>query len=182
MSKSKKNWKDGNKRTLLLNVNYEVLNFVTDWRAVLMLVKGRADVVSTWDDKSFSTPTCDITTPATLRLREPIRRKNGPVRYHKIVVFRRDNWLCQYCSRPLSKRDATIDHVIPLCQGGLTNYKNCVTSCKKCNHTKAFKTPDEAGMALMTKPSTPNILHLYNVSRKNGWHPEWDSYLGYMGV
>lgn len=180
MAKSKKIWKDGCKRALLLSVNYEVLNFVTDWRAVVMTLKGRAEVISTWDDRSFSTPTCKISTPATIRLCEPIRRKNGPVRYHRVVVFRRDGWLCQYCGRQLSRRDATIDHVIPQSKGGKTNYKNCVTACKKCNHTKAFKTPEEAGMVLRTKPSTPNILHLYNVDRRGGWHPEWDAYLGHL--
>lgn len=181
MAKSKRTWKDSNKRALLLSMNFEVLNFVTDWRAVLMTLKGRAEVISTWDDRSFSTPTCNLETPATIRLKEPIRRKNGPVRYHRIVVFRRDNWTCQYCDRVLGRRDATIDHVLPLCQGGPTNYKNCVTACRRCNHNKAFKTPEEAGMLLKRKPITPNILHLYNIDvDSNGWHPDWENFLGYL--
>lgn len=179
MAKSKRKFTDAQKRVLLLSSNYEVLNFVSDIRAVLMQARNKVDVISCWDE-SVNTPSTNIRIPAAIRLRSPIKRRSGPVRYHRVVVFRRDNWTCQYCGKSLSKRDATIDHVLPQSRGGLTNYKNCVTACHGCNHMKAFKLPDEAGLVLRTKPELPNVLHLYNIDVNRGWHESWDDFLGHL--
>ena len=180
MAKSKRKSTDAQKRVLLLSCNYEVLNFVSDVRAILMLTREKVDVISHWDDHTFNTPNVKLPIPSIIRLRSPIRRKHGPVRYHRIVVFRRDGWRCQYCGVTVSKRDATIDHVNPQCKGGRTNYKNCVTACRACNHKKAFKTPEEVGMALMSKLEMPNVLHLYNIDVRHGWHPSWDDFIGHL--
>lgn len=179
MAKAKHTWHPGHKKVLLLSANYEVLNFITDLRAILMFLKDRAEVLASWDEK-YPTSSTPIQIPSVLRLKKLHRRKNGPVRYHRVVVFRRDGWTCQYCARPVSRRDATIDHVVPQSQGGMTNYRNCVTACRPCNHRKAFKTPEEAGMALRKRPENPNILHVYNVDPDDGWHRGWDDYIGYL--
>lgn len=182
MAKSKKKWQDGQKKVLVLSANYEVINFISDLRAVLMFLKDRVDVLDTWD-VTFPTSSIKIPVPSVLKLKKQHqRRKNGPGRYYRTVVFRRDGWTCQYCSKSLTKRDATIDHVVPKCNNGPTNYKNCVTACRTCNHKKAFKTPEEAGMVLLSKPENPNILHVYNIDMNRDWHDGWNDYVGHLNV
>lgn len=179
MAKAKRIWRDGERKTLVLSQSYEVVNFTNEVRAVLMSLKGRAEVLATWDSVVPTSSTA-IPVPSVLRLKHEFHRRNGPVRYHRVVVFRRDGWVCQYCAKQLTRREATIDHVNPQCKGGLTTYKNCVTSCRACNHAKAFRTPAEAGMRLLSTPSMPSIIHLYNIDTDSGWHPEWDNYIGHL--
>lgn len=63
----------------------------------------------------------------------------------KQEVMKRDNWICRYCGDPAS----TVDHVIPksrLPKGTANTWGNMVAACKTCNHSKADRTPEEAGM------------------------------------
>lgn len=178
-SKKKRRWSESARKTLVLSSNYEIVNFVSEVDAIMLAFKERAEIISTWD--SFvATPNRKIEIPSVLRLRHQHRRRASLVRYHRIVVFRRDEWLCQYCGRPLTRRDATIDHVIPVSQGGQTNYRNCVTACKPCNHRKAYMTPEQAQMTLRAKPEMPSVLHFYNIDTGEGWHDTWDTYIGYL--
>ena len=50
------------------------------------------------------------------------------------------------------------DHVIPRSRGGRTVWENIVTSCYPCNDRKGDRTPEEAGMRLLTKPIKPRNL------------------------
>ena len=73
-------------------------------------------------------------------------------------VLKRDHYLCQYegCLR----RADTIDHIIPVCQGGRTSWQNLVACCLLCNQTKGGRTPDQAGMRLKHVPIGPRA-HLF---------------------
>jgi len=58
----------------------------------------------------------------------------------------RDNFKCVYCRKEItSVNDLEIDHIIPLLQGGKSNYSNMVLSCKQCNQKKKDKTPQQIG-------------------------------------
>lgn len=179
MAKSKKKSWEGHRKTLVLSADYQVVNFTSDWRGMLMMLKDRAEVLAEWKE-TFKTASSAINIPSILRLKKEHKRRNGPVRFHRVVVFRRDGFTCQYCGRGLSKRECELEHVIPQDRGGPTTYKNCVTACRSCNHRKANRTPEEAGMTLLSKPSMPTIIHLYNIDTENGWHPEWTTYLGHL--
>jgi 5-methylcytosine-specific restriction endonuclease McrA len=48
-----------------------------------------------------------------------------------------------------------LDHVIPRSRGGATDWSNIVTSCVPCNLKKGDRTPREAGLPLLVKPSKP---------------------------
>lgn len=55
--------------------------------------------------------------------------------------------VCAYCgTRP---ERMTIDHVIPLCQGGNNEPRNLVPACVSCNPRKGGRTPEQAGMRLL---------------------------------
>jgi hypothetical protein len=73
-------------------------------------------------------------------------------------VLKRDHYLCQY--EGCAQRADTIDHVVPVCQGGRTTWQNLVACCLLCNQTKGGRTPEQAGMRLKKVPLGPRA-HLF---------------------
>ncbi len=71
------------------------------------------------------------------------------------TLFRRDGHLCLYCGNPFHGYDLSRDHITPLSKGGEDIWTNVVAACKRCNHHKAGRTPEEAGMQLLAIPFTP---------------------------
>lgn len=43
---------------------------------------------------------------------------------------------CYYCNTPLDASSATMDHIVPLAQGGRSSRGNVVAACKDCNTKK----------------------------------------------
>jgi hypothetical protein len=74
---------------------------------------------------------------------------------NNITLFRRDGNLCLYCGRRFADRDLSRDHVMPLSRGGRDGWTNVVTACKRCNHFKGDRTPEQAGLELLAIPFTP---------------------------
>ncbi|MFO1434376.1 MAG: HNH endonuclease [Candidatus Competibacteraceae bacterium] len=72
------------------------------------------------------------------------------------ALFRRDFNLCLYCGGGFPVRELSRDHVTPMVQGGGDQWNNVVTACKRCNHHKGGRTPEQAGMQLLAIPFTPN--------------------------
>jgi len=178
------------KRALLLNADWSPLHFITDVKAINLLLKGRAEVIefqhdnssspspSLWDD-SFTYVNGSIQVPATLRLLRRVNRRWKAPRFRKKVLFNRDNWSCQYCSAQLTWESITIDHVLPSSRGGSTSWNNCVVACKPCNKHKANKTPEEAGMRLLKQPATPSSLHFWDALRSDAWHDDWHAFIAH---
>jgi 5-methylcytosine-specific restriction endonuclease McrA len=71
------------------------------------------------------------------------------------ALFRRDAHLCMYCGERFGPRDLSRDHITPVSRGGTDTWTNVVTACKRCNHHKAGRTPEEAGIALLAVPFAP---------------------------
>ena len=51
-------------------------------------------------------------------------------------VLERDNYTCQICG---SRRNLTIDHIIPERLGGVASVDNCRVLCKSCNSRKGIR-------------------------------------------
>lgn len=179
-------------RALLLNATYEPLHFTSDTRAIILLLKGRAEVVSVdggmlsmWDEYFTSpgpVPGSDlkkVQVPATIRLLKRVHKKWKAPKFQKRVLFNRDKWCCQYCNVQLRWETITIDHVLPSSRGGLTTWKNCASACKPCNKKKANMTPEEAGMRLLKVPADPSVLHFWDSTNKENWHPHWQIFLNF---
>lgn len=115
--------------------------------------------------------------PSIVRLKKyaPIKRKEK--RYSRSLIFRRDNYSCQYCSKHLKPHDLTIDHVIPRAVGGETTWENCVTCCKPCNSFKGDRTPRQAGLVLLKKPRKPNDPIWDEFKSILSKHQDWEFYL-----
>lgn len=87
--------------------------------------------------------------PSAIRLYRAIAYRLASLRPSRHLVFRRDRHTCQYCGH---KGELTLDHVMPQSRGGADTWENLVTACAPCNQAKANRTPDEAGMRLLTTP------------------------------
>lgn len=169
------------KKVLLLNTDWSPLNFVSGIRALNLLLKGRAEVISSGDkpslwDESFTTPNKSYQLPATVRLLERVNRRYTAPRFKKRVLFNRDNWQCQYCGVKLDWATITIDHIVPRCRGGITSWKNCVASCRRCNMKKGARLLPETGMQLRKNPTEPKVAHYWEFSHVSNWHTDWDTF------
>lgn len=58
-------------------------------------------------------------------------------------VYKADGYTCVYCG---CETGLSVDHVVPVIQGGVTSFENSVTACRVCNSRKGGRTPEEAGM------------------------------------
>jgi 5-methylcytosine-specific restriction endonuclease McrA len=145
---------------LVLNATYEPLNVVSVRRAVLLLLKEKAEIVEA-AEAWLRSEQMALPVPLVIRLvyyvRIP-RRFSLPV--SRRTVMARDNYTCQYCGARLSKAQLTIDHVLPRSRGGVSRWENVVTACGPCNRRKGNRTPDEARMPLPRQPRRPRYLAL----------------------
>lgn len=94
----------------------------------------------------------------------------------KESIRRRDGGICQYTGQPLSWKEGNIDHVIPRAQGGKNTFENMVWCHKDINSKKADKTPQQAGLKLIRKPTAPKAIPIsatFNVAH----HPSWVHFL-----
>lgn len=166
---------------LVLNVTYEPLNVVPLRRAIVLLLKEKAEIVEATNQRlrsaQFSMPV-----PTVIRLVCFIHvpRPMGISLTRKSVMMR-DNYTCQYCGSQPTKGELTIDHVIPRVQGGETTWENVVCACKRCNLRKGARTPEQANMHLLQQPQKPRYLAVMWLSWASEQHP-WDKYLEPWGV
>lgn len=54
----------------------------------------------------------------------------------RFEVFKRDDFTCCYCGRKSPEVVLEVDHIVPVCEGGLDDQINLVTSCWECNRGK----------------------------------------------
>lgn len=64
-------------------------------------------------------------------------------------LFERDNYTCHYCGEKVTKKNATLDHLIPQVKGGKHTKDNLKTCCFICNAIKSGKTYEEAAPLLL---------------------------------
>jgi len=140
---------------IVLNANMEILGTMHWKRAVRLIVKGRAESMT--ESETQIHPRMNI--PKVIRL---LRSISGlwkrEVRWSKQNVHIRDNHTCQYCGAEITKSKVTVDHVIPIAQGGKNRWDNTVCSCYKCNNGKEDRTPEEANMPLLREPYRPSVM------------------------
>lgn len=141
-------------RVLVLNATYEPINVCTVRRAVILLLKHRAEMV----EEGLSTlrsERASVARPAVIRLSNYVRLPRDAHR-RKITrraVFARDGWECQYCG---CRSQLTVDHVIPRSKGGSSEWENIVASCAPCNRRKGDLLPRQANMHPRRTPARPH--------------------------
>jgi len=60
--------------------------------------------------------------------------------------------VCYHCEQKFHPSELTMDHLIPIARGGVSDKKNCVPSCKECNTKKGYKTRAEMALESMSNP------------------------------
>jgi len=189
--------------TLVLNSIYMPTNRTTCADAIGDLLTGRAEVIRVYDDRLVNFGLVDdILLPRTFepmrtgeagiwKMPSVIRFVTDAVFYRSKVKFNRHNvWLrdaglCQYCRKKLRMDEFTYDHVIPKSEGGQTRWSNIVVACVPCNHRKANRTPNQAGMHLHRTPFAPKSLPGQPrkspiLSWKEGMPDSWKSFMESM--
>lgn len=147
-------------QVLVLNTTYEPLSVISLRRAVLLLVKEKAEIVEAAQAWLRSEKTA-LPVPLVIRLVYYVRLpRRFALPLSRRTVLARDHYTCQYCGACPGKAALTIDHVLPRSRGGSTTWENVVTACDTCNRRKGNRTPEEARMPLKRTPTQPRYLAL----------------------
>lgn len=139
---------------LVLNSDYSPLNVTSLQRGFVLVDKGKAEVIKKGEE-DIVTSIGNFVRPLVIRLLNYIKFRPKTIKVNRRRIFKRDDYTCQYCG---SKKNLTIDHVVPRSRGGKNTWKNMVTCCFRCNSNKGNLTPEEAGMKLKVKPYEPTIF------------------------
>ena len=156
---------------LVLNLNYVPINICTVRRAIILVGKGKAELLENHRGE-IHTVASAVEAPSIIRLVYLVKRLFLPRKLSKKEVFLRDRFTCQYCEN--KTQDLTVDHVIPRRQGGAHAWDNVVAACTRCNLRKAGRTPAEARMVLGKAPRAPDpnpYLILQNRVILEEWRP-----------
>ena len=144
---------------LVLNFDYTPLNVTTLKRGFVLVDKGKAEVIKS-DDTPIMAGFKTYVRPLIIRLLNYIKFYSRTLRPNRNRIYRRDGNECVYCG---SKKNLTIDHVLPKSRGGQNEWTNLVTSCIKCNLKKANRTPEEAKMKMIKTPHIPTLVTENNI-------------------
>ena len=158
-------------QVLVLNATYEPINVCSLQRAVVLVLKEKAEVLER-AARTLRSATATHAFPLVIRLVYYVRvPRNESRKISRRAVFARDGYACQYCG---SGSHLTVDHVIPKSRGGRSNWENVVTSCAPCNVRKADRLPHEAQMHPYNtpKPPPPDVFIAVAAPRRpKSWEP-----------
>ncbi len=163
--------RDTMRRVLVLNASYQPLNLVNVKRAVVLVLKNKAEIIEELDARLHA-ERMSLPYPTVIRLVYYVNAPYRSVSLNRRAVFIRDGYTCQYCGA----RAESIDHVIPRSRGGKHVWENVVAACRRCNARKMNRLPSEAGLKLARKPKEPHD-HIWIYSQAGDIHPTWEPYL-----
>jgi 5-methylcytosine-specific restriction endonuclease McrA len=187
---------------LVLNRFYMAVHVINVRRAFCLLVRRLAEVIHleegqyanydfhSWREISelkaqFKEPHEDwvrsvnfeIQAPRIIRLLTYDRVPNQVVRFNRRNLFARDHNTCQYCGKKFPTTELSLDHIIPRSQGGDTTWENIVCACIDCNVKKGGRTPHDAHMSLIRKPTKPKRSPLLTIKLGNPKYESWKTFL-----
>ena len=163
--------------TLLLNATYEPIHLVSVRRAVLLVLREKAEVVEE-SGEVLRSEKRTIPVPSVIRLVHMVRIPyQATIKLSRKALAARDKGLCGYCGKP----GETMDHIVPHSRGGKTEWENLVLACKACNGRKADRLLSEVKMTLRAKPYAPKG-RTWLVIAVGVIDPQWEPYLGITGA
>lgn len=167
---------------LVLNRYYVAIRIISVRRALTLLYRGCSEVITlengqfaayefeSWCELSrlqsidkqpgeeyLQAVGFELQVPRITRLTRFDRMVVPAVRFNRKNLFARDGFRCQYCGQSKPSNQLSLDHVIPRSHGGSTTWENIVCSCLRCNSRKGGRTPQQARMKLLSKPSRPHV-------------------------
>lgn len=189
---------------LLLNRLYMALRVISAKRAMTLIYRDLAEVVSLEDGRYLSydfndwlevsaakatfepeqhdwirTVRFQIAVPRIIRLLVYDKLPRVGVKLNRRNLFARDQNRCQYCGRKVRTSELSIDHVIPRSQGGKACWENLVCACALCNAKKGGRTPQQANVRLVAKPSRPRRSPVLTVKLSDSRYASWKQFLDF---
>jgi hypothetical protein len=153
-------------KVLVLNADFTPINVTSVYKGFTLVSKGKAEILKA-SEKPLVSGMGEFIRPLIIRLLNFVKFRAHKLKINRHRLYKRDGHQCTYCG---SKRNLTIDHIIPKSKGGGNTWMNLVTSCSSCNRLKGDKTPEEAGMNLNIKPYEPTIFsEIINSSVEDIW-------------
>ncbi|MDB4676727.1 HNH endonuclease [bacterium] len=187
---------------LVLNRFYMAVRVIDVRRAFTLLYRDCAEVIDldagqfqsydfdTWCELSqftamekqpgeeyLQTVRFELRVPRILRLTRFEKMPLQTMRFNRKNLFARDENKCQYCGREAPTNQLSMDHVVPRSHGGKTSWENIVCCCIRCNSRKGGRTPKEARMKLLTRPSKPRINPIISQAVDDPRYACWKTFL-----
>jgi len=181
------------REVLILNKSWNPIRIQTVIDALTLVYRKRAafiDVdnyeVNGWDDWAKTPPKEgeEYITTSHFSLRIPkvivLTHFNDipvyKVNINKKSIFERDGYICQYSGKKVSLKSGNLDHIKPKSKGGKRSWENIVCCDAKVNSFKDNRTPEEAGLKLLKKPTKLDYRKTV-LTYKEGMPEEWKNFL-----
>jgi len=118
-----------------------------------------------------------IAVPKVIRLLGYDRLPKQGVKLNRRNIFARDKNHCQYCGKHFSTSELSLDHLIPRSLGGVSSWDNLVCCCVRCNAHKGGRTPVQAHMKLIRKPTKPRRNPIISLRLGTDKYASWRAFL-----
>lgn len=165
-----------NSPVLVLNQNYQPLNICNARRAIVLVGRGKAELLENGRGHARSISHA-FPIPSIIRLVHMVKRPLMRRRLSRRAIFYRDGFSCQYCGN--ESKELTLDHIKPRSKGGPHVWENIVSACIPCNHRKAGLTPSEANLKLLREPKAPRPNPYYLFHHRNILE-EWKQFIPWV--
>ncbi len=187
---------------LVLNKHYAALRVVSVRRALCLLFKQIAEIISVedkqWQSYDFESwrglselraryehehhdwVRCvrfELAVPRIIRLLVYDRLPRRPVKFNRRNIYARDRNRCQYCGKKYQTSELSLDHIVPRSRGGHTDWTNIVCCCVKCNVKKGGRTPREAQLKLIAEPVKPKRSPVITLQLTSEKYASWKQFL-----
>ena len=129
------------------------------------------------NDRTVKTVRGFVKIPTVIVLNHYDKIPRQIIKFTQKSLWERDNFTCQYTGKKVTRTNGNIDHIIPRSQGGKTSWENCVIAHKEINAIKADRTPEQAGLKLLKKPSAPRIMPVSFYIRNREEVKDWEMFL-----
>lgn len=161
---------------LVLNATFEPLHIISLRRAIILLLKDKAEVVEAAEARIRS-ENLALDMPLVIRLVYYVRVPHRLlIPLTRRTILARDQYKCQYCGAQPPKAQLTLDHVVPRSRGGQHSWENVVAACIPCNQRKGDRRPEESGMGLRERPAAPRYAAVVLLGKMQG-HEIWRKYM-----
>ena len=153
------------KKVLLLDSHNHPINICSWKRALILLLKGKAENARMLNDIDSMIKIDNTLIPCVIKLTYELAVPYKELPFCRENILVRDNFVCQYCGKKFPAEELTLDHVYPKSRFGPDIWENIVACCKECNQKKADRTPKEARMKLLRRPYRPKDYLLFEMQK-----------------